>query len=575
MAVIQPLIDLVALAEAHGITHAVICPGSRSAAITLAFARNSRMNNTVVMDERAGGYIALGMAQQLDRPVALVCTSGTAAYNFAPAVTEAFFQQIPLLVLTADRPAEWIHQQDGQTLYQTGIYGPHVKKHETFPAGSSHADEVWHANRIVNDIILTADRIPKGPVHLNIPIREPFYPGTAESFMPSASVRKIERIAAEPGLPVPVWHQLQDEWEDAGTILIAGGQHPCIPALNKVLGQITEEWGIPVLGDITSNLQGNPEFITRHDLFLRSGTSAGLKPDLLLTFGQSFLSKPLKLFLRNNPPRMHWHIGEGTHLVDTFQSLTHIIPVSPVYFFNKLLEDIDYKRFLENDEESPSPVYKENWLGAERRALRLFHDCLQKMPVLNDLTLVEKLLSLLPDGAQVHLGNSMPVRYANLIGRPHQQVHAVYANRGTSGIDGCVSTAVGAALVSAEPVYLLVGDVTFLYDRNGLLLESLPGNLKIVVINNGGGNIFRLLPGPDRQPELERYFETKHSYSAKSAAADSGLSYFVVQEFEKLEETLRAFVGHPGIALLEAFTDPVVNQTHYRKLLQTLEEQGG
>lgn len=557
MAVVQQVVDLVDILARHGLTHAVVCPGSRSAAITLSFARTNSIKTVVSIDERTAGFIALGLALELRRPVALVCTSGTAAYNFAPAVAEAFFQQIPLLVITADRPPEWVHQQDGQTIYQGGMFGGHVKKSFTFPVDTVHSDSSWFANRISNDAFLTAAAIPAGPVHINVPVREPFYPEEGERLVPGRN-RLIESLAPLPALSVQNWHRLQDEWDEAEKILIAGGQGQFSPDLVRTLAQITEEWEVPVLGDVTANLGNHPDFISMQDVFLDETAEDSLVPDLLVTFGQSFLSKKFKAFLRRHPAVQHWHIGIETHLVDAFQSLTLRIPLSPGIFFSKMLEDIDYKRFVEKDE-MHDDSYKQKWLTKERLAARVVNEQInENLTLLNDLTVVQKVVSELSEDVTLHFGNSMPVRYANLL-RRLGLVQAVWANRGTSGIDGCVSTAIGAAMAAGKPVYLVVGDVTFLYDRNGFLIEDFPANLKVVVLNNGGGNIFRLIDGPRRQPELTRFFETGHRHTAESTAKDAGLPYFAVTDAGELSGSLSNFIKTEGPAILEVFTVPEEN----------------
>ncbi len=560
MAVIQPIVNLVDIFSQHGLTHAVICPGSRSAALTLAFARHKAITTIVSIDERSAGFIALGLALELRRPVAVVCTSGTAAYNFAPAVAEAYFQQVPLLVLTADRPREWVHQQDGQTIYQAGLFGKNVKKSFELPCDTAHPDSNWYANRIANDVFLSANTFPKGPVHLNVPVREPFYPSEGEVWRPDPGNRVIGSLESYPNLPVESWHMLQEEWEETDRILIAGGQGLFSGEIHEALSQITEEWEIPVLGDVTANLGNHPDFISMQDVFLRAGTpNPALQPDLLITFGESFLSKRFKSFIRKNPPRRHWHIGPGTHLVDSFQSLTLRVPVDPGFFFRKMLEDIDYRRFLEQNE-AANDAFKREWLNGEYLAARIVAEQLNRdLILLDDLTSIYYLVSALPEDVLLHLGNSMPVRHANLLKRPGLRQN-VWANRGTSGIDGCVSTAIGGALASSNQVYLIVGDVSFLYDRNGFLLEHFPQNLKIVVLNNGGGNIFRLIDGPRDQPELGRFFETRHNFTAKATAGDAGIAYEEIRQPAEAEKAIREFVASEGPALLEIFTDPEENR---------------
>lgn len=472
MAILQPLIDMAEICFQQGIRHVVISPGSRSAALTLAFVRHGGFQPHVCIDERSAGFIALGIAQQIDSPVVLICTSGSAAYNFAPAVSEAFFQQVPLLVLTADRPKEWQHQYDGQTIYQTGIFGQHVKRSFEISPDYQHPDVQWAINRVTNEAVNLASIAPNGPVHINVPIREPFYPSSGEDFRPSDQVRVIKRQENEAVWPQTVWEELLDEWENASNILIAGGQGKPDSALNTVLTRINEEWQIPVLGDCIANLSGR-EFIRHHDLFLGTKDVENLRPDLLITFGMSFLSKEFKLFIRKNPPKYHWHLGEDAFLADPFQSVTRDIPGKAASFFEKLFEKLDYQSFVENSDLGHDTAFHTLWLQNERNARQKKHEIVKNLTMFNDLSLLDIIFKYIKSQHQLHIANSMSVRYANLLATENEW-SGVFANRGTSGIDGCVSTAIGAARVTGRSTLLIVGDVAFLYDRNGLLIDDLP-----------------------------------------------------------------------------------------------------
>lgn len=570
MAILQPIIDLAQLCHLHGVTRAVISPGSRSAALTLAFARNPNIECQVVMDERAAGFIALGMAQQLKKPVVLICTSGSAAYNFAPAVAEAFFQQIPLLVLTADRPKEWIHQNDGQTIYQTEIYGKHVKGFWELPADYSPPDSLWYINRSLNEALLTAMEFPYGPVHINVPIREPFYPTKDESFAPSENIRVIQRAKTQSIIDEETWQKIRVEWEGSEKILIAVGQQVRNESLNELLRNFTQIFKISILGDVISNLENNEYFINKQDLFLAENSHDNLRPDLLITVGKSFISKNLKNFLQKNLPKIHWHISEDLHIIDTFQSLTQQLNVSPEYFFSRIYElsktgNSDEKVNLEK-----ANSYWASWLREERMAKQLLGYFLTDLTTLNDITAINFILKNLPEGSQLHLANSMTVRYVNLLGIEKEGVE-VFCNRGTSGIDGCVSTAIGAALITERPVYLIVGDVAFFYDRNGLLMDDLPSNLKIVLINNTGGTIFRMIDGPASQPELPKYFETRHHYTGLRTAEDSKVTYFLVQSphtpnSETLTIAWNNFAETKTTALLEIQTNAEYDAAVFRDL---------
>ena len=570
MAVLQPIIDLVQICRLHGVTRAVISPGSRSAALILAFARNPGIECAVVADERAAGFIALGMAQQLRVPVALVCTSGSAAYNFAPAVAEAFFQQVPLIVFTADRPIEWIHQNDGQTIYQREIYGKHVKGFWELPADYAHPDAAWFINRSANEALIAATTFPHGPVHVNVPIREPFYPEKIEKYLPGQDIRIISRTKARSELDEKTWQEIEVGWEGCDRVLLAVGQHPPDENLGNIIRRLSEKFMVPVVAEVISNQPDFKHKITFHDLFLDKENLETLRPDLLITVGQSFLSKQFKQFVRKCPPKNHWHISEDLHIIDTFQSLTRHIPVSPEYFLIRLSEIFTTDEGGQNGDLEKSKSYLSAWLKEEHLTKRLLRYFLGNLTTLDDITAVNFALSHLPARTQLHLANSMSVRYANLTRVESQEVE-VYCNRGTSGIDGCVSTAIGAAMISERPVFLIVGDVTFFYDRNGLLIDDLPTNLRIVLINNGGGNIFRLIDGPSAQPELETYFEAKHNHNALRTAEDSGITYFLVQEgigsgLEKLGSVWNNFLNAKKTALIEVQTNPENNKDVFRDM---------
>uniref|UniRef100_UPI00359303BA 2-succinyl-5-enolpyruvyl-6-hydroxy-3- cyclohexene-1-carboxylic-acid synthase n=1 Tax=Aquiflexum sp. TaxID=1872584 RepID=UPI00359303BA len=252
---LQSINDLVSLCHKMGISNAILSPGSRCAPITLAFTRHKGFHCRTISDERSAAFIALGMAQQLSHPVVILCTSGSAAYNYAPAIAEAFFQQVPLLVITADRPPEWIDQWDGQTIRQTNIYGQHVKGSFQFPDEYGHPDKVWHANRLANEAINLAMQFPQGPVHINIPLREPFYPETNEKFSFTEDVRSIEAIDIEKSLSNEAKNLLSVSLEKFEKILIVPGQQRPDQDIQKILDDITISGKAVVVSDTISNMQ--------------------------------------------------------------------------------------------------------------------------------------------------------------------------------------------------------------------------------------------------------------------------------------------------------------------------------
>jgi len=568
----QAVFNIAEICARHGITDVILSPGSRSAPLTLAFARHPayRGRLRVVPDERAAAFIGLGLAQATRRPVVLVCTSGTAGLNYAPAVAEAFFQQIPLLILTADRPPEWIDQLDGQTIRQRDLYGAHAKAAFNFPADTTHPDAKWHAERIINEAINLTQAGPAGPVQVNIPLREPFYPKPGEEIVYEQDVKIIKEVAGNLILSTDELAELLVSIQSAERLMIVAGQQPYDQNLQQALQHFASilGFGVAIIGDTISNIHGAKTlFFGRQDILLaglNSKTKASLQPDLLITFGQSLISKSLKLFLRNSSLSQHWHLQAAGEVADTFQSLTRIIRTDPADFFDALatlmLEDIP--------DIYPGYTYYETWDFATLSATVFLEDFFQQPnQPFNEFSAMQRALQLLPEYTALHLANSMTVRYANILGLPQGQQIEVFANRGTSGIDGCNSTAVGAALAQpARPVVLLTGDVAFFYDRNAFWHNYPTPNLRVVLFNNHGGGIFRLIDGPRDQPELDEFFETTQALTAENLCRDFSLRYFPVASFDELDTALPVFfAAETGAAVLEIFTDSKTNAAFFEE----------
>jgi 2-succinyl-5-enolpyruvyl-6-hydroxy-3-cyclohexene-1-carboxylate synthase len=562
MAIIKSIFDLVEVCSQKGIKNAILCPGSRSAVLTIAFDAHPDIRCLSISDERSAGYVALGIAQQTQTPVVLVCTSGTAALNFAPAVAEAFFLEIPLLVLTADRPLEWIDQYDGQTIYQQNLFGQNCKKSYQLAADYANPDTQWFTNRTINEAINVSSSQPQGPVHLNVPIREPFYPLENEGISFDSSVRIIKNITTEKLLSKEAWQELYDTWRAAENKLIVVGQSND-QEIAKILTTIQNEWQIPVVANAISNVPN--AIVTTPDLVFDNLNDDEIEIDLLITTGKSVLSKSQKQFLRKCKPKQHWHIQENERIFDTFQTMTHHVQVSASYFFQKLFEDIDYLNFLEGDDEYHSEdsffaFFEKREFEAQKRSnLALFQ------PQNAEIFYYNQLMASIPASTILHLGNSMSVRYANLFYYNLQKDVVVYCNRGTSGIDGSLSTAVGAALATDKQVICILGDVSFQYDKNALWNTNLPNNLKIIVMNNGGGNIFRMIAGPKQQHAFKEFFETNQHQNAELLAKMYKLSYYKVLLISELADNLLSFFADDSCAILEIFTQPTANETAFKE----------
>ncbi|RAW01330.1 2-succinyl-5-enolpyruvyl-6-hydroxy-3-cyclohexene-1-carboxylic-acid synthase [Pseudochryseolinea flava] len=567
----QPIYDIAALCAEKNVKQVVLCPGSRCAPLTLAFARHPEVETRTFSDERSAAFVALGIAQQLKHPVALLCTSGTAAYNFAPAVAEAFFSHTPLVIFTADRPAEWIAQHDGQTIFQPGIFGQHVKHSYQLPQRYDHDDSLWAINRIVNEAINLAMQEPKGPVHINAPFQEPLYP-KGESIGFTENVRVIEDIPQQFNLSSAQRDFIQNQWSQFTNILVVAGQHELDLSLQTSMEEFIQQHHVPVVGDILSNLHGMSSTVRYSDAFLGHAPNEikqRLKPDLLITFGKSVISKNLKVFLRQHKPKAHWHIQPAGISTDTYQTLTHRIDAMPSAFFSFA----STLARTENFDSQKQSNYQQLWEVEERRAGRSIQEYFPQKEF-GEFELVQEIMYRLPQSCNVHLANSMSVRYANFIGlQAEQKDIQVFSNRGTSGIDGCTSTAVGHALCNKTMNVLITGDVAFFYDRNAFWHNYALPNLRIVLLNNHGGIIFGIIDGPGAQPEAEEFFITRQRLTAKKLTEEFDFDHLKLDHPRKLKNLLNDFLYHDGrTKVLEVETDLMSNKNIFENFKQKIKD---
>ncbi|HEY85385.1 MAG TPA: 2-succinyl-5-enolpyruvyl-6-hydroxy-3-cyclohexene-1-carboxylic-acid synthase [Chloroflexi bacterium] len=569
----QTLANIAEICAQQGIKQVIISPGSRSAPLTTAFARHPRLNSRVVMDERAAGFIALGIAQQTQKPVALLCTSGTAALNYGPAVAEAFYQRIPLLIFSADRPSEWIDQQDGQTIRQSNLYAPHIRGSFQLPVEDPHPDAQWHAQRVISEATHCAQWPVPGPVHINVPLREPLYPSPGQRYRGQAQ-QIIRQSAPRATLPAADWKPLRAVWQSSAKTLIVAGMQPPQPALLKTLHRLLQDPSVTLIGDLIANVHQGAAFsaqqpalslpngsavsgqIAHWEMILgtkSSTTKAALTPDLLISFGGPVVSKALKLFLRKYKAQEHWRIDLAGQPVDTYQSLTRVIPLEAAYFFKNMAQ-------TDKPARAQRRSYQYLWLKMEKQAQRSLNTFLSAAPF-GEFQATADILCALPEESHLQLANSMAVRYANILGLAGRQIR-VNSNRGTSGIDGSLSASVGAALTTNSLTTLITGDLAFFYDRNGLWHNHVPPNLRIIILNNGGGGIFKLIDGPGNLPnaELEEYFFTPHPLTVQNTARDHNLSYFHAATRSELRRVLPDFFAPAAkAAILEIPTDSEVN----------------
>ena len=468
------VLQLVALLRAHGVRRAVLCPGSRNVPLVQAFATCGGFECFSVTDERGAGFFAIGLALHVQASVVVCCTSGSALLNLHPAVCEAFYRRVPLVVVSADRPAAWIGQMDGQTLPQPGVFGGLVRKAVNLPEVRTEEDE-WYANRLVNEALLEVDHHGYGPVHINVPLSEPLFHFTAEA-LPSVR-RMVRRDMSDEGRTLAFF--LKEELPKYRRVLVVSGQMSSDEAVGVAAclsgGRVA--WLTEVLG----NCPSASDAVRGFDALLyaaREEDLQALRPDLVITVGGHIVSKRLKQFLRRTPSLVHWHVSPDGLPADLFCALTTVVEASPADFF----------RLFFRSEALPSGVYAQLW-----------HESCTRLASpetgYSEMYAVRRVLEALPPHAVLHLANSSAVRLAELCRLPEGV--EVQCNRGVNGIEGSVSAAVGYAAVSDRLNFLLVGDLSFFYDMNALWNGHVRSNLRIVVLNNGGGAIFHALPGLD------------------------------------------------------------------------------
>jgi 2-succinyl-5-enolpyruvyl-6-hydroxy-3-cyclohexene-1-carboxylate synthase len=547
--------QLAAILLAKGITDIVISPGSRSGPLVHTLATNPKFNCRNIVDERSAGYFAIGLSEAIQKPVALVCSSGTSTLNYAPAVAEAFYRNIPLVVLTADRPPYWVDQLENQAIRQNNIYHDFIKKEITLPLNETEND-LWFAGREINKILNIVNSETPGPVHINIPLEKPLHDLLNEDL---PKVKVIDSVKTQSFLAEKELQNLSEEFNGSEKILILAGQQNQNPKLEKILAEITEKTGAVVLKENLANLN-HSQFCGIPDLLITSllaENSEDFQPDLLITFGGSFVSKPLKQFLRKNKPAAHWHISKTNQHADTYQSLNRVIDSSPEILFGQILPHLKPK----------GKAFFESWKNQEKKVAKLRDEFIDETSFC-DLKVFSQIRKYIPENSIVHLGNSSPVRYA-LLFEAAQNVR-YFSNRGVSGIDGSLSTAVGFASESDKINTVILGDLSFFYDSNALWNKYIGNNLRIIVIHNGGGNIFSMIKGPGESPAFREHFFTENKFSANGIAQTFELDYFSAANKSELESELENFYSgkQQKAAVLEIFTDAKVNSRAFQELFK-------
>lgn len=550
---LQNIADMPEILFAHGVRDVVISPGSRNAPLIKAFYKRFGDGCKSLVDERSAAYFALGQSLATKKPTVLICTSGTAVLNYAPAIAEAFYQQVPLLVITADRPPEWIGQLDNQAIQQNNIFGNNIKASYSLPVATSHLDELWFTHRIINGAIHKTVSESPGPVHINVPLREPLYetlPGVSQN------LRVIRKEETESTLSKN--STLLTDWEKAKSILIVCGQLQPDEKLKETIQRLSGDSRVVVVAEPISNLHYTAIFSNPEVTFNSKINYPDLAiPELVIYIGGQVVSKKIKLFLRGLQNSTYYRISTDEQIIDTFQNINAFIHAEP----HSVLKELKVNSEMEKS------AFRTFWKNESRKAERLTEKHIDKIAY-SDLLLFKEISTLLPDDAIVFAGNSSVVRYLFYFDQKNRKY---FSNRGVSGIDGCLSAASGLASKTDEPVYVIVGDLAFGYDSNALWNRELPQNLKIILINNEGGGIFHLLKGPSETEDFIPFVNAHHPIDYKKLTEAFGVKYTLCSSENELSESIKNMVLQNEVAeVLEIRTpnhgEPQITKDYFKFL---------
>ena len=541
----------------HGVRKVVIAPGSRNAPLIFAFTTQPGMECLSITDERSAAYFALGMAQQSGEAVALVCTSGTAVLNFAPAIAEACYQNLPLLVFTADRPAELIDQADGQTLRQTNIFANYIKASFELPVETVIDAELHFSDRQVSQAIDTAVSYPQGPVHINVPLREPIYTAIPEHH---SNPKIIKTLSASQKLNDESLKTLQNSWLKYKRKLVIFGVFPKNECLSELARRLANEPDVVVVAENLSNIAAEKVITQPESLFSRINSKEKIDnfvPELVVTIGHSVICKQLKIFLRSHRPAEQWQIESSMPYIDTYKSLTTVIPGLATEVLNKMPFTTTKSEF--------SASYQ-----TEMKQINQLHDEFIKNASISDMAVTIELLSQIPADTVLHLANSTAVRWTQLF--PARTDLTYICNRGTSGIDGSMSTAAGYAYASKQSTVFLTGDLSFIYDSNALWNNHIGNNLKIIVMNNNGGNIFRFIGDKQLMEKNLDFFTTPHHARIKPLVEAYGLDYLACNKTEDLTASINTLLNASKATVLEISTDADLNTENYKGYFKNIKQ---
>lgn len=536
---------IVDILRKRGVTQVFASPGSRNTPLLIALSNCADLKTSMIVDERSAAFIALGAAVVSDDPVALVCTSGTAVLNYSPALAEAYYRKVPLIVISADRPSEWIDQDDSQTIRQRDALINFVKRSYDIPAYDS-PDNRWFANRVTNDAVTMAVKQPCGPVHINLQIGEPI--GQLTPVEPE-NQRVIEMLSPSEELSARDLEELNRKVASPSKVMIVAGFMSPDPTLNAALKDLALRPNVVVMCETLSNLHGD-DFVSDIDATqsaLLDEKSDALTPDVVISMGGAIVSRMIKQYLRQGAIKEHWHVGKTSTTVDCFKSLTTRIDMQPSRFFGQLASTLPQQTEVPAD-------YRRQWITA-RDAARSAHQSFVDRCCWCDLKAFAAIMPKIPRNFNLQLSNGTPVRYAQLF--PQRGYHRVDCNRGVSGIDGSTSTAIGATMAyESAPTLLISGDMSAQYDVGAFGSGLLDARFKMVVMCNGGGAIFHFIKSTRHLDIVHDCFDRPCIFPAEEIAKAYGLRYFAADDEATLRAVLPEFLSESERpALLAVMTD--------------------
>lgn len=550
-----------------GVRQVVISPGSRSTPLAMVMAEHPTLNIHVHIDERSAAFFALGIAKASGNPVALVCTSGTAVANYYPAIIEAYYARVPLVVITADRPHELRDVGAPQAIDQLHVYGSYVKWFVDMALPEGNEQMIRYAEMVAARAVSVASSVPKGPVHINVPLREPLVPTINEPlFSPSSSARIVYK--GNKHLCEEMIDELYAELSGVEKgVIICGDLH--IEGFSDAVVKLAEALQYPILADPLSSLRtGTHEkqwIVESYDAMLKCETFANhFVPDVVIRFGAMPVSKSLYLWLQHHKQVKQIVVDEAGQWRDPTLLLHALVEANEVQFCHELAKRASTA--------TRSSQWVSQWQQMNAHAKQILLQAKDEKEMFEGKIFIE-LAQLLPDDATLFVGNSMPIRDADTFFMSSHKRIRLLANRGANGIDGVVSSALGASYV-AQPLVLVIGDLSFYHDLNGLLAAKLQQlHATIIVLNNNGGGIFSFLPQANEPKHFERLFGTPTDLSFQHVVNMYDGHYEKVETWEQFRCAVMDALARPTLNVIEVPSSREYNVKIHRKLWKDVSQE--